>query len=79
MFPFVFFRHQIQECEIKIDIPLEYEPSENYQGTLGHKVNHKFDPSSRYKTIETARYIFIQRKKKIVVYLSQLYHFLDLE
>ena len=40
-----------------IDIPApEFESTEKYQGTLGHKVNHRFDPTSIYLPIETARF-----------------------
>ena len=51
-------RHQIGDCGLKIDIPLEYGPAEKYQGTLGHKVNHRFDPETKYRVIETARYVY---------------------
>ena len=51
----IYSRHQIGPCDLAIDIPPYYGPTEKYQGTLGHKVNHKFAPPTRYKTIETAR------------------------
>ena len=59
----MYFRHQISECKLSIDIPPEYGPTEKYQGTLGHKVNHKFDPDTRYKAIETARYVLLRSRK----------------
>jgi hypothetical protein len=46
------------DCSLKIDIPVEYGPAEKYQGTLGHKVNHHFEPETRYRQIETARYVY---------------------
>ena len=60
------FRSQIAECKLVIDIPHGYGPTEKYQGTLGHKVNHKFVPPTKYRSIETARYLFfeIQRVKE---------------
>ena len=45
------------DCSLKIDIPVEYGPAEKYQGTLGHKVNHHFEPETKYRAIETARYV----------------------
>ena len=38
------------------DLPPEYEPIEKYQGTLGHKINHKFDSDSVFAPMESARY-----------------------
>ena len=38
-----------------IDILPEYGSTEKYQGTLGHKVNHKFQFNSKFTPIETAR------------------------
>ena len=52
------FRHKVEDCGLKIDIPLEYGPAEKYQGTLGHKVNHHFEPDTQYWPIETARYVY---------------------
>ena len=46
------------DCDLRIDIPLEYGPTEKYQGTLGHKVNHQFEPDTKYGPIETARYVY---------------------
>ena len=49
----------ITKCGVVINIPPEYADTEKYQGTLGHKVNHKFDPNSEYKPVETARYYIV--------------------
>ena len=38
-----------------IDIPPEFEPTDKFQGTLGHKVNHKFKPTTKYIPFESAR------------------------
>ena len=50
-------RSKIEDCGLTIDIPLEYGTAEKYQGTLGHKVNHRFEPETNYGPIETARYV----------------------
>jgi hypothetical protein len=50
-------RSKIENCGLTIDIPLEYGTAEKYQGTLGHKVNHRFEPETNYGPIETARYV----------------------
>ena len=45
-------------CGYKIDIPSpEYESLSKYQGSLGHKINHKFTPSSEFIHYDTPRYI----------------------
>ena len=49
------FRNMIPTCKMAIDIPFEYGSTEKYQGTLGHKVNHKFDPNTMYLPMESAR------------------------
>ena len=36
------YNHRVASCDLKIHIPPEYESAERFQGTLGHKVNHKF-------------------------------------
>ena len=51
----LYCRHVFTECDMVIDIPPEYGPTDKYQGTLGHKVNHKFNPTTKYSPIETAR------------------------
>ena len=63
-------RHQIRDCSLGIDIPLEYGPAEKYQGTLGHKVNHHFEPETEWRAIETARYmdyvLFVDLQQSII-------------
>ena len=44
------------------DLPPEYEPIEKYQGTLGHKINHKFDSDSVFAPMESARYSILLPK-----------------
>ena len=51
----LYCRHVFKECDMVIDIPPEYGPTDKYQGTLGHKVNHNFNPTTEYLPIETAR------------------------
>ena len=41
-----------------IEIPFEYASTGKYQATLGHKMNHKFDPGTIVEITETARYDF---------------------
>ena len=41
-----------------IEIPFEYASTGKYQATLGHKMNHKFDPGTIVEVTETARYDF---------------------
>ena len=31
-----------------VDIPPQFSDTEKYNGTLGHKVNHDFNPNSMY-------------------------------
>ena len=53
------YNHQIKTCQLRIKIPPEYESSEKYQGTLGHKVNHKFPPNNNCvysKWVDSARF-----------------------
>ena len=35
-----------------MDIPPEYISIKNYKATLGHKINHSFDPNCRWDIIE---------------------------
>jgi len=51
-------RHQIKQCGLNIDIPLEYAYESKYRATLGHKVNHKFSPNNncRYDMTDSARF-----------------------
>ena len=41
-----------------IEIPFEYASTGKYQATLGHKMNHNFDPGTIVEVTETARYDF---------------------
>ena len=41
-----------------IEIPFEYASTGKYQATLGHKMNHNFDPGTIVEITETARYDF---------------------
>jgi len=43
-------------CNLVIDIPAEFESTKRFQGTIGHKVNHKFDPNSIYIVFDSPRY-----------------------
>lgn len=52
----LFCRHTVGFCDLGLDLPGEYEPTEKYSATLGHKVNHKFVPNSAYTTFDSARY-----------------------
>lgn len=49
------YRHNIRFCGTKIDIPPEFEQVEKFRGTLGHKVNHKFMPTTEYDIMDSAR------------------------
>ena len=35
-------------CRMAVDIPPQFADTEKYNGTLGHKVNHDFNPNSIY-------------------------------
>ena len=62
-------RSKIEDCGLTIDIPLEYGTAEKYQGTLGHKVNHRFEPETNYGPIETARYVktgYLKNRQKYI-------------
>ena len=52
------YNHHIQPCRLQIHIPPEFESTEMYQGTLGHKVNHKFAPKNNcvYGFLDSARF-----------------------
>eukprot|EP00095_Tigriopus_kingsejongensis_P003382 maker-scaffold153_size302544-snap-gene-2.26 protein:Tk03382 transcript:maker-scaffold153_size302544-snap-gene-2.26-mRNA-1 annotation:"hypothetical protein BRAFLDRAFT_120570" len=50
------YRHTLGHCSLVIDIPPEFESTEQYQATLGHKVNHKFVPTTAYMYIDSARF-----------------------
>ena len=42
-------------CDLAIDIPGEFEPVTKFRGTIGHKVNHSFKPTTAYMNIDSAR------------------------
>ena len=48
-------RHSIRPCGLSIDIPGKYGDTDLYRATLGHKVNHKFNPTTFYDNIESPR------------------------
>ena len=39
-----------------MDIPPKFGSTKEYQGTLGHKVNHSFDDNSQYIVFDSARF-----------------------
>ena len=42
------YRH-VLKCGYLIDVPVpEYKSVKNYQGTLGHKINHSFEPNCKF-------------------------------
>lgn len=49
------YRHNAGYCKLQIDIPIEYGDTEKFRATLGHKVNHKFNPTTFYTQIDSAR------------------------
>ena len=53
------------QCGYKIDIPPEFKSTSAFQGTLGHKVNHSFNPNSIYIHYDTPRYGIILAAKTI--------------
>jgi len=58
------YKHNLSGCHISIDIAPEFGPTSQFQGTLGHKVNHKFDPNTRlYISYESARFGLINAIK----------------
>ena len=50
------YRHNINICNLRIDIPPEYGTSDTFRSTLGHKINHKFDPTTVFASIDSARF-----------------------
>ena len=40
----------------KIDVPPEFDQASEYQGTLGHKVNHHFSLKGAYLQYDSPRY-----------------------
>ena len=62
-------RHNLRQCGITIDIPPAYKSTSDYQGTLGHKVNHRFNPNSVYVHYDTPRFgiiLAVMTQEKIV-------------
>ena len=57
------YRHHIKPCNLRIDIPPEYGTADNFRATLGHKVNHKFDPTAVYTHIDSARFGMVNAVK----------------
>lgn len=51
------YRHNIGHCGLGIDIPIEYGDTNKFRATLGHKINHKFNPTTFYTQIDSARYV----------------------
>ena len=43
-------------CGLSIDLPGKYESIDSFKSTLGHKVNHKFIPTSSYMHVDSARF-----------------------
>ena len=65
----LFCRHNLRQCGITIDIPPAYKSTSDYQGTLGHKVNHRFNPNSVYVHYDTPRFgiiLAVMTQEKIV-------------
>ena len=46
---------KIKTCKSVIDIPPEFADTKMYNATLGHKVNHDFEPNSIYTPYDSAR------------------------
>ena len=49
------YRLSLNICGMTIDIPGKFEPTEMYQGSLGHKLNHKFLPNTKFTHFDSAR------------------------
>ena len=57
------YRHNIPMCDLDIDIPPEYGTAGHFRATLGHKINHKFDPTTIFVSIDSARFGMINALK----------------
>ena len=57
------YRHNIRICDLAIDIPPEYGAADRFRATLGHKINHKFDPTTVFASIDSARFGMINAVK----------------
>jgi hypothetical protein len=51
-------RLRLKECDLTLDIPPEFGSTSKYCATLGHKINHSFEPNAEFVKTESARYIF---------------------
>ena len=49
------FRIPVPFCDLFLDIPPEYRSASNFSATLGHKVNHSFEPNVQFVGIDSAR------------------------
>ena len=59
----------MSQCGFTIDIPPAYKSTSDYQGTLGHKVNHRFNPNSIYMHYDTPRFgiiLAVRTQEKIM-------------
>ena len=62
------YRHNVKMCEVLIDIPAEFEPTEKYAATFGHKLNHMFEPTTRFVTVDSPRFgIIVAVRTKVDV------------
>ena len=57
------YRHNIRICNLRIDIPPEFGAADQFRATLGHKINHKFDPTTVFVSIDSARFGMINAVK----------------
>ena len=57
------YENTLLGCDIAIDIAPEFGLTSEFQGTLGHKINHKFDPNARFIAYESARFGLINAIK----------------
>ena len=61
----------------KIDISAAFKSSSALQGTLGHKVNHKFNPNSVYVHYDTPRFGIILTVRTIKNVMKDQEYFAD--
>ena len=64
-------------CGYKIDIPPTFKSTSAFQGTLGHKVNHKFNPNSVYIHYDTPRFGIILAVKTQTKVMKDQEYFAD--
>ena len=56
-------------CDVRIDIPPEFESIEKYSATLGHKVNHKFKgANTAFASLDSPRYVIKLKEVKFKKY-----------